>query len=363
MGAVREWFPAHGLMAAATSVPAFATGATLSNTTTHDLGFVFHNDTGGSITITKVMLLQDLLVGSPGTMRVGIQGVAATGLNSGTWSGTSNLGYVDVSSWSGANDDLFVEYTLGEAVTIAVGEVFCIYAKPQSGTWDGSNNVTYRHNITGPASDRNPYLVVNAAKVSATVGVVAFKSDSQTYGFPIQTFANLTPTNSSNPGEFGLKFTVPTHKCSTYKVGLIRITGSLTASRSGSVKLYDSDGTTEIATGTFDSDQNLIGQTTVTMTFATDPLPTLTAGLAYRATLQPGAASSGTYSAVAVPASADMAAITPHSVALTTRNGTSGAFSDTATTLPLIQVGIVDMTIPASGLSAPKVGPGLLVRA
>jgi hypothetical protein len=356
--------PGSQFQVTATSAPALAAGATLDSTTSKDLGFVFFNDTGASITITKVGLLQSALANSPGTLRIGIQGVSATtGLNSGTWLGATNSAYVDVTSYSSGNNDLFVEFALGESVTIAPGGIFCIYAKPQSGSWDASNSVSYRYNITGTPTERNPYMINNGAKVASTLGVVYYKTSTNTYGFPIQTITTINSTSSSNPGEFGLKFTMPTYKCTTFKVAGLRVTVSITGTRATTINLYDTDGSTVIATGAIDTDNYIAGAGTDTYLFTTNPLPTLNAGSIYRASIQPASTSSGSYYKLGVPAAADMLALSPYTLAYCTRNGISGAWTDDTLTLPTIQLLVVDMTIPAASMVAPLIGPSALVRA
>ena len=134
-----------------------------------------------------------------------------------------------------------------------------------------------------------------------------------------------------------------------------RLTSNITTSRNATIVLYDTDGSTVLQTTAFDTDQMTAGQSTHDIYFSTSTLATLTPGGAYRLSVQPGGTASGTYSLVTMPTAGDMSAITPWVVAYSTRNGVSGAWTDTTTTLPMIQALVSDITATtAGGLLIPR---------
>ena len=341
-------FPAHLIMAATTTVPAFATAFTL-NVNTTDVSWVWRAPE--AITITQVLFRQSALTGAPGTLRVGIQSVSATtGLPTGTWLGGTASGYVDITSYSAGNNNLFVVCTLGESVTVARGDVIAIMLDPQAtGTWDGSNSLAVTWNLTGSSTSHLPYGNTGGAKATTTTGVFAIRSASKTYGYPIETIPTINSTSASNPGEFALKFTMPTGSCTSFKIAGARITSNWTTTRNATLVLYDSDGSTVLQNVAFDTDQMVAGQGANEIYFDETTLSTLSPGVAYRLSVQPGATASGTYTLITSPTAQDLLAITGISASYSTRNGVSGAWTDTTTTCPLFQALVSDITATSGG--------------
>ena len=354
-----EW-PPHSVMAVAASVPAF-TAAHPIDATTDECSWVFRAKK--ALTITTVLVRIASITGTPGTARIGIQSVSATtGAPTGTWLGGTATGYATVTSYGTAAT--FLVCTLAESVTVARGQRFAVVIDPQAtGTWDASNLITVTYSVSGGMMTRVPYAVLNGVKTATTLGCVAVRTASETIGYAIETLPTFTPTTATTPDEIALKFAVASATCSTYQVVGARITANWTASRTFTLILYDSDGTTVLQNVDIDTDEAIAGQGSHDFFFDEPTLVTLNPGTPYRLSILAAATSAGVFSTWTTPTSGDMGGITPQTCQLSTRTD-AGAWTDTATQAPCIQALISDMTVAAAGgLSAPKVGPGLLARA
>lgn len=354
-------WPPHGLMAVGTSAPALTTAHTL-DATADDMGWVFRAHK--ALTFTHVVIRVNTITGTPGTLRVGLQGVSATtGLNSGTYLGSGAAGYADITSYGTAGFCLVV--ALGVSVTVARGDLFCVYLKPQAtGTWDASNSIAVTYSISGGIATRQPYAFTNGAKVVTVTGVVGLRTASESIGYPVETLTTYIPTSATNPGELGLKLTLQ-EICDTYQIVGLRLTGNWTANRAPSFYLYDTDGSTPLQSlGPIDTDQLVAGQGSVDLMFDEATLATLQAGSAYRLTFQPAATSAATISTFTTATAGDLVAIVGEGAVFTYRNGITGSWTDVDTQAPCLQALISNLSVSGSGgLSAPKIGPGLLVRA
>lgn len=337
-------WPAQSYLATQSSVPAFSAAHTLDATTDQ---FELHFRAVEAATITEVVLRVNAITGTPGTCRIGIQGSSATtGAASGTWLGSTNTGYADVTSYGTAGTCLTV--TLGESVTVARGDCFVIVADPQAtGTWDASNSIAITYSAVGGIQERVPYAVLNGTKTATVVGIGGYRTGSRSYGDIVETISNVLPTSSSTPDEIALKWTLPA-LCDTYQVVGARITANYTAGRTFTMRLYDSDGGTVLQSVDIDTDQGIAGQGTHDWFFDESTLSTLSAGTAYRLSYLPGASSAGTFSTWTTPTSGDMDAMTGGGAMYSTRTD-AGAWTDTNTQMPCIQVLISDMTVTGGG--------------
>ena len=352
-------FPGQGWVSGST--PTFVT-QTL-NATTQDFGFVFQAPEAA--TITSIGWRQGTLTGTPGTLRVGMQGVSTTtGLNDGTYlGGTTN--YVDYTGWSATNNNTFIVHTLPTPVSLTRGQLCCIYAKPQAvGTWNGTNQVT----VTVQSTDirkgiLRPYYIWNGAKENdAGFGdeIYLLRSSTKTYGQPIQSFTNPTLSAGGNPDEIGLAFTIGSTAFSTYQVAGIRISNGGTATNNSySVNLMSN--TTTLQTVTVDTDQiRTFAVNSYDIYFTDTTLATLNTGTEYIASVKALSATAGAASPqyITMPTANDITAYSNQTIRYAERQ-TTGAWSFTnSTRYPMIEL-FIKTTAFTGGTGGLLVHPGM----
>ena len=339
-------WPPHGVMAVSISVPAFTAAHTL-DATTDECAWKFQATE--AMVITHVLVRIASITGTPGTARIGIQsGSATTGGPSGTWLGATNTGYADVTSYGTAGTFLVVALT--ESVTVARGAIFHVVIDPQAtGTWSGANLITVTYSVLGGMATRNPYAVLNTTKTATTLGCVAVRTASKTFGYPIETFPTaITPTTATSPDEIGVKFAMGAH-CSTYQVCGARISANWTADRTFTLRLYDSDGTTALQSVDIDTSEAIAGQGTHDFFFDETILSTLTAGTSYRLAILAAATGAGAFTTWTVPTAGDMGAITPE-VYMYTHRTDAGGWTDVSTQALCMQPLVSDMSVNTGGL-------------
>lgn len=330
------------------------------NSTTNDFGIVFQMPEAA--TITTIGWRQGTLTGTPGTLRVGLQGVSATtGRNDGTYLGGAT-NYVDYNSWGAGNNNTFITHTLPTSVSLTRGQLVCLYLKPQAvGTWNASNNVT----ITSAVSDFRrgnvrPYKFVNGA-IPIAFEQVPFlvRSSTKTYGNPYVTFNTPSLTNVSNPDEIGLAFTINSSYFSTYQVAGVRLANNISGS-GGSFNVVLYNNTTALQTISVDTDQIARFATNMVDVLFTDTtLATLNTGTEYivgqKATSAVTTACQPLY--ITVPTSGDISAFSTETIRYAERQ-TTGAWSFTNTTrLPMVSL-LIKSTAFTGGSGGLLVHPG-----
>lgn len=329
-------------------------GTITLNATTNDFGVVFQMPEAA--TITTIGWRQGTLTGTPGTLRVGLQGVSATtGANDGTYLGGST-NYVDYTGWSAGNNNLFVTHTLPTSVSLTQGQLVCLFLKPQAvGTWNASNNVTVTSNTTDYRKGLNrPYHIQNGApSADFQQKVFLLRSSTKTYGSPIETFVTPTLTNTSNPDEVGLAFTLGSSLFSTYQVAGVRFINNIASAGSGNtfnVVLYNN--TTALQTVSFDTDQaTRFASNGYEVYFTDTTLATLNTGTEY--ILGQKATSAGTTSCrplyLTAPTNGDLTAFTNQTIRYAERQ-TTGSWSFTNNTrLPAVSLIIKSTAFTGSG--------------
>lgn len=317
-------------------------------------------------TVTHVLVPQAVLTGTPGTARIGLQSVNTSGAPSGTWLAGGN-GYVDYNSWSAGNDGLYFVVALGTSVTLARGDRYAVVIDPQAvGTWDGSNKVAINSHLTGNERVlRSPTVYANAARVAGAIQHrFAVRSASKTYGFCVNYGAYTTIHSGTTPDEVGMRFQAPAGICASYTVRGIWVSAAFTAARTFDLLLYDTDASTVLQSISIDTD---VVQTPLGLHyFAFDEvsLSSLTPGSNYIVSLLPTNASATLSLEYGdLLAAGDISAFVDSTIAYWAERTNAGAWTYTDTRLPLIRLDIAEMTSGGGGgLSAPKVGPGALVR-
>lgn len=333
---------------------------TTLNANTNDFGIVFQMPEAA--TITTIGWRQGTQTGTPGTLRVGLQGVSATtGRNDGTYlGGASN--FVDYTGWSTANNNTFITHTLPTSVSLTRGQLVCLYLDPQAvGTWNASNNVTVTNSIADVRRGvLRPYYFANAAIVSEfNPKVFLLRSSTKTYGNPAQAYSNVNITTSTNPDEIGFAFTIGSSNFSTYQIGGVRFVNNVGASTSSfDLVLYDN--TTALQTVTFDTDQTYrFANNTFEIYFTDTTLATLNTGTEYILAQKAKTAVTSTCQPayITCPTNGDITAYSSETMRYCQRQ-LSGAWSFTNDTrLPLVNL-LIKSTAFTGGSGGLLVHPG-----
>lgn len=257
-----------------------------------------------AITISKLGFRYGVRAGTPPTYQISLQGVGTDGNPDGTIKGATNNALKAFTPPADATwNSTWQWLTLDETATVARGDMLAIVIAYSSGTVDGSNNSSFTtHASIGGSRQGHPYATQNAAGVrtrSTSMPIYGYTSASATYGRPLETITATAYNSGSSPNEYGLRFTIPTTWCSTFKVVGIRwfgLTGG--AGDSYDVELYDADGDpgTVLQSVTIDWDYNTaVGGSSrmQELYFNEATLSTLNAGSTYHVGLTANDAANG----------------------------------------------------------------------
>lgn len=317
-------------------------------------------------TITNVQWIHSSYLGSPGTLRIGLQSVSTTsGVATGTWLASGN-GYVDKTTYNTGDNNIYQTATLGTSVTLSRGECFAVVLDPLSGTWDAANSVTIGYQINQyEVFNTTPYLLINNAKGGMRSCNLMARSATKAYGEPLESYRDWGIENDI-PGQNadgGVKFMIPNTVCSTYQVSGIRIFMDAITGGTFTISLYEGTNRTVMQTIAIDSDQMGTNSTTTgyhTLYFDDSTLDALTAGTTYRLMIEAtSAGGNGTLRLSNVGNTTNMTALVPstHTCHWTEWNGSSYVDSDTV--FPNIQLIITDITPPSGSSGGLLVHPGM----
>lgn len=286
-----EAYPDWRFVLTTTTGPALGTAVTLTSTVSQDVGFVFRAPIAMTLTGCKFKIT---VVGSPGTFRVSVQTVSLTnGLNTGTILGATANAKKDVSGL-GSGDSGVYTVTFDEAVVLAQGDLFCVYVKPMSGTWDAGNSIAIVPRITGFQGENTPYHIANAAKGTNALQQIILVCSGFETGIcvsALSTVANVT--SGSNPNEIGNYFLAPAY-ASAMECWGIEVGASISANRTIDLGIYSADSGTLLASVTgLDTDAQIAGAGVQTFPFTTSVA--LTPGVGYIVAIK-AAHASGTFS-------------------------------------------------------------------
>jgi hypothetical protein len=288
-----------------------------------------------------------------GTVRIGIQGLSTTtGLNDGTWIGGTN-NYVDVSSWTAANDGKFVTVTLNDA-TLSRGVPYCVVAECTSHPGSGTLAIASTFS-TVVLNSSFPYTfdetITTQQGKTANTGRFPFllRSASKSYGMPIENWATNAIETDGSPYEVGLGFTMPTGSGTAYTVdgGFFQIASAGNLDFNFDMVLYE--GTTALQTTTIDNAQlAAVGSTRRhDLPFDVSTLSTLTPGTEYILALKATSITPVTVREFTLATSGDKSAFGPFNFKYYSR--TTGAWTEDTTRLPLFGLSIDTITTTASG--------------
>lgn len=340
----------------------FVTLNSTSTTAVTGFGWVFR--VKENVTITSISFLVVTLTGAPGTLTGGLKAVSTTtggGLvtaDTTTWLGTNTAFGTTTTFASGA----WTTITLGTPYTAQRGDVIGIWLQPTAGTWNGTNNITVLRAYQNVSHlTRAPYGV--AANGSTTVTKQAltacsfmYHSSTKSYGWPF-TLGNdigAAINSGSTPNQIGLRFRLPTGSCSSYSVAGVIVSGLL-GTGDWDLILYDTDGTTVLQNITVDKDQiyNAASFPHV-IYFNETTLSSLLPNSYYRIVLSPTTATNmGTMHYWTLKSAADRTALVDQAADINwCERQSPGAWTDTTTQLPVMQLIITDITGAAGGLAA-----------
>jgi hypothetical protein len=119
--------------------------------------------------------------------------------------------------------------------------------------------------------------------LSSTIRMGAYYSDGRAVLALTQTFGLASFRDSDSPDEYAVKFTVPVSMTIN---GIFAAVGGLSASATWDIVLYDTDGTTELGSGSF-TQQQVGGRDWSIVMLSSDV--TLTPGGSYRVSVRPSA--------------------------------------------------------------------------
>lgn len=330
----------------------------LQNTTTHNLAFVWIAPQADTITGFKFKLTAVVLV--PGVLECRAETVSTTtGLNTGTVLGTSNNAKVSFTPVAG---DIGVYHAVfSESFAVAQGDLVAFVVKPLSGTWDASNYVSLVYRLTGVESMLTPYPINNGAV--ATHGlqqIIVVGADRSYECCLLSTGATANLTSGGTPNEVGTYFTVPTD-CTTIDCFGLEYGGNVTGSRSLDVLLYDS-GTSVLASKTYNTTSQLVagaGRRVLLFTSKVALSPGGTYHVAIKSTHASGSTTVYQHTwASAADKAAYLSGVTAYHAE---RSG--GAWTYDTAKLSCVFPLFANRAVSGGGLSAPRIGPGLLVRA
>lgn len=337
-------------------VPIAATGTTLASyswvNTTDQVEHVFQmpEDRGTrSITITRAGYRLTSVTGTSPQMKISLQGVDASGNPDGTIKGG---GSPASGLFTPAGSNTWNWVTLDNSYVAQAGEWLALVIAYNSGTLNGSNFPVIGMTLQAGEGRGVPYAIQNVAGVRTRqlqLPLWGVGSASRAFGFPVQV---LTGTTFSSTNERAMRFTADPTWVTTYQVGYVRAE-IITPAAGKTIKAILYDGTTAIATATWDSDAVVQAGVTreITLWFQDATLPTLVAGKEYRVGIQPqDAATNIALYQFDMAAAADLDALPGgQPFYLSTRaSGGATAWTDTTTSRPLMELGIVNWT-PAPG--------------
>lgn len=341
------------------SVQTTGAGTHIIDASTDQVEFIFASETTDAITHLGVRVSA---VTSPPVLIISLQGVDASGVPDGTIKGggsPASATFTPAAGWTWVA--LANSYTPTNR-----GEVLAIVVAYSSGTVGASNTATLYLGYSG-INWKFPYAIGNnaGARTLSTTGwpVFGYRTASARYGTPVVAPATVAYNSGTGTAdEYGMKFTVPTSLCYSYKIRGIRAFNVWAAGGTSIVILYsgtttaasDSTGatseTTKQQTVTYDHDHVVAVSGGPTYIFFDEAsLVTLYAGATYRLTIQPQTANSTTAQYIDVAETSDWQAYRHgEDVGQSTRLNDSGNFTDNTLRRLVMELILDDITQPES---------------
>jgi hypothetical protein len=194
-------------------------------------------------TISSVMLYL-YRSGSPGTIRIGIQGVTQSSNNQGYVNDGTFLAYVDLTGTAISTSPSLQLFNLSSSISLPAG-VYSVVFQNYSGFFDGSNRCivgigmsVFATGYIGEICGDN----TSATTLGGTVqGYGSMRGALRTYGYPYATFSGISV---STPNQIGNKIRLTAGSAGYYDVSGI-VSRTISTGVGSSLKIYD-DTLTEI---------------------------------------------------------------------------------------------------------------------
>lgn len=329
---------------------------------TEGLGFVFQANSADAI--THLGFRYGARTGTPPTYVMTLEGIDASGLPDGADIGGGSPTAVTFTPPADASiDGIWQWKTLTNAYTPSRGQFLAGTIRYSSGTIDGSNNSSFTRSLANlQITTRGlPYHLGLAGTWTkqATPAVFGYRTASGRYGvIGISGYATVTANTAGHMS--GMFFTLSSDWGDTFKVAGIRMIGKLgAAGGSCKVGIWNTAGTL-LQSVTLDGDatgaNGASSDTQSDIYFSDATLATLSYGTKYYVGIE---VVSGTCSVAGVNLTeAEDRSAWPNGVnrGLVTYNG---SYTETTTTLPLIDLILADITEPAGGGGGMIVHPGM----
>jgi hypothetical protein len=316
------------------------------------LGWAFQADSADPI--THLGFRYGARTGTPPTYSIRLEGLDASGLPDGTDVGGGSPTAVTFTPPADTSiNGLWQWKTLTNAYTPTRGQFLCETIRYSSGTIDGSNNSSFTNYYTNRTPLRNfPYALTLASGSWSKVSTGAnfgYRTASGRYGYITQSHSATTTANTAGHVAGGY-FTLPSGWGDTFKLLGIEISGRFGATAgSCKISLYNTSGTT-LQSVTVDADHIAAAAGTAAPArfyFADTTLATLSFGTKYYVGVEVVSGTCGVNGYVLAEAADASSFGNGTNRGLVTYNGSS--WTETDTTIPLIELILADITEPAGG--------------
>jgi hypothetical protein len=194
-------------------------------------------------TVTSVLMYL-YRQGSPGTIRIGIQGVAQSSNNQGYVNDGAFLTYVDLTGTAIGTSPSLQVFTFASPISLAAG-IYAVTFKNESGTFNGSNRCIVGSSMNVAAGSYVGQIGGNNSSATTTGGTSqsygAIRGSLRTYGTPYATFVGFSGTS---PNQIGNRIRLTAGSAGYYDVSGI-VGRTISTGTGTTLKIYD-DALTEL---------------------------------------------------------------------------------------------------------------------
>jgi hypothetical protein len=300
-------------------------------------------------TLTHAAIRVVSRTGTPPTYRVSLQGVDASGLPDAGILASQTFTPPADATWNTTIQ--WIQFAA--SYNAARGQVLALVVDYSSGTIDASNFSTFASHDSGwtPGRPNLPYAVTDTtgtwAKSLTGYPIFGVKSSTTVYGFPL--LAVTSATVSVSGSRAAKKFTLPSGGGGTFKLAGARLScQNAAAAQSWIVGLWDAAGAV-IQAVTLDADiaATPANASRIFEVYFDDTPAVLDFGTAYYLGIERAASNVILYSVGLSDANDASAFPLGAASCLSTWNGS--AWSDTTTSLPIVELIFEDLTASAGG--------------
>jgi hypothetical protein len=188
-------------------------------------------------TISSVLMFM-FRSGSPGTIRIGIQGVTQTSDNQGYCNDGTFLTFVDATGTTISTSPSVQVFTFLSPISLPAG-IYTVVFKNESGTFDGSNRCIVASNMAFASSGYIGQTGGNNSSATTFGSTVqsfgSMRGALRTYGFPYASFAGYSGTS---PNQIGNRVRLTAGSAGYYDVSGI-IGRAISTGTGTTLKIYD----------------------------------------------------------------------------------------------------------------------------